>query len=377
MYQVHYLNSISPKGTALWTEDYQKVDNAAAADAILVRSAAMHDMELPENLLAIARAGAGVNNIPLQKCAEAGICVFNTPGANAEAVIELCLAALLLTSRKIFDGMEWTRSLAGREDALKVVEKEKSRFQGPEILGKKLGVIGLGAIGGGLANAACALGMDVLGYDPFVSVDAAWQINAKVERTESLDRIFKECDYISVHVPSLPATRGMLCEKNFKLMKKGARLLNLARADLAVDEDVLAALENGTLSAYFTDFPTGKLAGKEGVLATPHLGASTPEAEDNCAVMACDQLREFLENGNVKNSVNMPCIRLDRGEGARAGIFYYASEENEAALAKLTFGGKAVKGTRGAISYLLCEREDALDAAALRAVDGVVRVTIY
>ena len=375
--KIKLYNKIAACGLERFPASYEIGEDVTGAQGIVVRSADLHEVSFEPELAGIARAGAGVNNIPLEECTKQGICVFNTPGANAEAVIELCLAALLLTSRKIFDGMEWTRSLAGREDALKVVEKEKSRFQGPEILGKKLGVIGLGAIGGGLANAACALGMDVLGYDPFVSVDAAWQINAKVERTESLDRIFKECDYISVHVPSLPATRGMLCEKNFKLMKKGARLLNLARADLAVDEDVLAALENGTLSAYFTDFPTGKLAGKEGVLATPHLGASTPEAEDNCAVMACDQLREFLENGNVKNSVNMPCIRLDRGEGARAGIFYYASEENEAALAKLTFGGKAVKGTRGAISYLLCEREDALDAAALRAVDGVVRVTIY
>jgi len=370
-------NKIAACGLERFPASFTVGEEVKDAQGIVVRSADLHEVAMEESLLAIARAGAGVNNIPVEACTEKGITVFNTPGANAEAVIELCLAALLLTSRKIFNGMEWTRTLAGREDALKVVEKEKSRFQGPEILGKRLGVIGLGAIGGGLANAAIGLGMSVLGYDPYVSVDAAWHLNPAVERTENLERVFRECDYISVHVPSLPSTRGMLCKANLALMKKGARLLNLARADLAVDADVLEALENGTLSAYFTDFPTGALAGKEGVLATPHLGASTPEAEDNCAVMACDQLRDYLENGNVKNSVNMPALRLDRGEGARIGVFYRATEKNEAELAKLTFGGKSAKATRGGITYLLAERADKFELEKIRAVDGVIRATAF
>lgn len=375
--KIKLYNKIASCGLNRFPAAYEIGEDVADADGIVVRSADLHEVSFEDSVKGIARAGAGVNNIPLEKCTEEGIVVFNTPGANAEAVIELCLAALLLTSRKIYGGMEWTRTLAGREDALKVVEKEKSRFQGPEIFGKKLGVVGLGAIGGGLANAAVALGMSVLGYDPYVSVDAAWHLDPKVEKTENLDRIFKECDYVSVHVPSLPTTRGMLCKKNFDLMKNGARVLNLARADLAVDEDVLAALDSGKLSAYFTDFPTGALAGKEGVLATPHLGASTPEAEDNCAVMACDQLRDYLENGNIKNSVNMPCLALDRGEGARVGIFYRADPEGEAALAKLTFGGKAAKGTRGGMTYLLAEREEAFDLEQIKKVGGVVRVISY
>jgi len=375
--KIKLYNKIASCGLNRFPAGYEIGEDVTGAEGIVVRSADLHEVSFEKELRAIARAGAGVNNIPLDLCTKEGICVFNTPGANARAVIELCLAALLLTSRKVFHGMQWAATLAGREDALKVVEKEKSRFQGPEILGKKLGVIGLGAIGGGLANAAIALGMDVLGYDPYVSVDAAWHLDPKVEKTESLDRIFKECDYISVHVPSLPSTKGMLCEKNFRLMKDGARLLNLARADLAVDEDVIAALASGKISAYYTDFPTGKLAGKEGVLATPHLGASTPEAEDNCAVMACDQLREFLENGNIKNSVNMPSIHLDRGEGKRVGVFYRTGAETEAELAKLTFGGKSVKGTRGEISYLLCERDEAYDVEQIKQVGGVVRVTSY
>ena len=341
----------------------------------MVRSADLHEVAFPESLMGIARAGAGVNNIPLDKCTEQGIAVFNTPGANARAVIELCLAGLFLSSRKVAEGAEWAKTLAGREDALKVVEKEKSRFAGPEIFGKTLGVVGLGAIGGGVANAAAALGMTVLGYDPFVSVDAAWQLNPAVRKTDDLDQIFRECDYISVHVPSLPSTRGMIGKANLAKMKDGVRILNLARADLVVDEDVIEGLESGKIGAYFTDFPTGKLAGHDGVIGTPHLGASTPEAEDNCAVMACRQLADYLENGNIKNSVNLPAVQLGRGETYRVGVIYKA--EAEAEVQQLVCGGRKASATKGSIGYLLCESANEFEIEKINAVEGVIRVTSY
>ncbi len=375
--KIKLYNKIAKCGLDRLPEAYEVAEDIGEENGILVRSADLHQVAFPKSLAAIARAGAGVNNIPVEACSEQGIVVFNTPGANARAVIELCLAALLLTSRKVADGLEWTKTLAGREDALKVVEKEKSRFVGPEIFGKTLGVVGLGAIGGGVANAAAALGMKVLGYDPFVSVDAAWQLNPAVEKTDDLDLIFKSCDYISVHVPSLPSTRGLLGGKNIEKMKDGVRLLNLARADLAVDEDILQGIKSGKIAAYYTDFPTGALAGQEGVVATPHLGASTPEAEDNCAMMACAQIADYLENGNIKNSVNMPAVKLGRNEKYRIGIIMKADADTDAAVQKLVFGGNKASGTRGGYSYLLCERDTEFDSDAIRAVGGVLRVTSY
>ena len=340
MYQVKYLNPISPKGTALWTENYEKTEEVAEAQAIMVRSASMHDMELPENLLAVARAGAGVNNIPLDKCAEQGVVVFNTPGANARSVMELALCGMLLGCRDIVGGINWVQSIKDEGDVAKKVEKGKSKFAGHEIAGKSLGVIGLGAIGGLVANAAISLGMKVLGYDPYASVDAAWLLDPAVEKVDDLDRIFKESDYITVHVPSLPSTKGILGGANIAKMRDGVRLLNLARADLGVDADILAGIESGKIAAYYTDFPTGALAGQKGVVATPHLGASTPEAEDNCAIMAANQLVKFLSTGNIKNSVNFPAIDLPAHAGRNVLVLH---ANIPATIAKIA-GAVAEKG---------------------------------
>jgi len=375
--KIKLYNKIAKCGLDQFPAGYEIAEDLAEEDGIVVRSADLHEVEFPASLRGIARAGAGVNNIPLDVCTQKGIVAFNTPGANAQAVVELCIAALLLTSRKVSDGIEWSRTLAGREDALKVVEKEKSRFVGPEIYGKTLGVIGLGAIGGGVANAASALGMRVLGYDPYVSVNAAWMLNPAVKKVDDLDEIFRESDYITVHVPSLPSTKGILGGANLEKAKDGVRLLNLARADLAVDADILAGLESGKIAAYYTDFPTGALAGKPGVIATPHLGASTPEAEDNCAVMACRQLAEYLECGNIVNSVNMPCVRLAANGGARVGVFYENNEETDGAVAALLAGANLAKGTRGGVSYVIAERTAPFDLDKINAVGGVIRTISY
>ena len=306
MYHVHYLNKISPKGTALWTEDYQTVDQMENADAVLVRSASMHDMPLPENLLAVARAGAGVNNIPLTSCAEQGIVVFNTPGANANSVMELALCGMLLGSRDIVGGINWVQSIKGSGDVAKLVEKGKSQFAGHEIRHKNLGVIGLGAIGGPLANSARKLGMNVYGCDPFISIDAAWHLDSHIIRVKTRDEIYANSDIISLHVPLLDDTKKMINAEAISKMKDGVIILNFAR-DLLVDDDAMeAALKSGKVSRYVTDFPNDRTAGMEGVIAIPHLGASTEEAEDNCAKMAVRQVMNFLENGNIVNSVNYP-----------------------------------------------------------------------
>ena len=280
---------------------------------------------------------------------------------------------MLLSCRKISDGIEWAKSLSQNPDALKIVEKEKSRFAGPEILGKTLGVIGLGAIGGMVANAALALGMNVLGYDPFASVGAAWQLNPGVKKIDELDEIFAQSDFITVHVPSIPATRGIIGKENIAKMRDGVRIINLARADLAVDADVLEGIASGKIAAYFTDFPTGALAGKAGVIATPHLGASTPEAEDNCAAMACEQIADYLKNGNIKNSVNMPAVKLGRSYENRIGVILKTGTDIESFVA----GGNISRGTRGDFTYLLAERAEEFDLNAIRSVGGVIRVTSY
>ena len=318
MYQVKCLNKISPLGTSRLGENYQVGEDVENPDAILVRSAAMHDMEFNKNLLAIARAGAGTNNIPVERCVQEGIAVFNTPGANANAVKELVIAALLLTSRKIVPGIEWAGTLKGKGDEVgKLVEKGKSSFVGPEIAGKTLGVVGLGAIGILVANAAEALGMKVMGYDPFLSVEGAWGLSSNTQRALTLEEIYANCDYISLHVPLTPDTKEMINASTIAQMKEHVRILNFARGDLVNNTDLLKALSDGKVAAYATDFPNDALLGVENVLAIPHLGASTPESEDNCACMAADEIKDYLENGNIKNSVNLPNVSMPRENGAK------------------------------------------------------------
>ena len=317
MYNIHYLNPISEKGTALWTEDYQKCDNMEDAQAVMVRSAAMHELSLPDNLLAVARAGAGVNNIPLNKCAEQGIVVFNTPGANANGVMELALCGMLLGCRDIIGGINWVQTIKDQGDVAKKVEKGKSKFAGCEISHKKLGVIGLGAIGGPLANAARKLGMEVYGCDPYISIDAAWHLDRHIIRVKTREEIYSQCDIISVHVPLLDTTRKMINEEALSQMKDGVIVLNFARDALVDDDAMEAALKSGKVKRYITDFPNDRTAGMEGVVAIPHLGASTEESEDNCAKMAVRQVMDYLENGNVVNSVNFPTC--DMGMCTKAG----------------------------------------------------------
>ena len=317
MAKIKYLNPISPKGTALWTKEYETTENVEDAQAIMVRSASMHDMELPENLLAVARAGAGVNNIPLDRCAEQGIVVFNTPGANARSVMELALCGMLLGCRDIVGGINWVQSIKDEGDVAKKVEKGKSEFAGHEISQKRLGVIGLGAIGGPLANAARKLGMEVYGCDPYISIDAAWHLDSHIIRVKTREEIYANCDIISLHVPLVEDTKQMINEAALSQMQDGVIILNFAR-DLLVDDDAMAAaLKSGKVKRYVTDFPNEKTANMEGVIAIPHLGASTEESEDNCAKMAVRQVMNYLENGNIINSVNFP--NCDMGICTKAG----------------------------------------------------------
>lgn len=306
MFQYQCLNPISKVGLDGFTNDYTKTEEIEKADAILVRSASMHEMKLPENIQAIARAGAGVNNIPLQDCAEQGIVVFNTPGANANGVKEMVIAGMLLASRDIVGGVEWVKQEKDNENVGKLAEKQKKQFSGCEIKGKKLGVIGLGAIGAMVANTAIYLGMEVYGYDPYISVDTAWKLSREIKHIANVEDIFKECDYITLHVPLLDSTKGMISKDSIAMMKDGVVLLNFSR-DLLVDETALIdALETGKVKKYVTDFANSTVAGAKNTLVTPHLGASTAESEDNCACMAVKELRDYLENGNIHNSVNYP-----------------------------------------------------------------------
>ena len=322
-YKFACLNSISPIGLKNFTNRYEQVSELSEANGILVRSAAMHDMEFSDNLYAIARAGAGVNNIPLQKCAEKGIVVFNTPGANANGVKELVFAGMLLASRDIVEGVNWVRANKGKEDIAKVAEKEKKKFAGTELQGKKLGIIGLGAIGVRVANAAVSLGMDVYGYDPYVSVDSAWHLSRKITHVLNVDDIYKDCDFITIHVPLLDSTKHMIGKEAISKMKKGVILVNMARDQLVDEEAVVASIEAGKIRRYVSDFPNSTVAGKKGCITTPHLGASTAESEINCAKMAVDQLRDYLENGNIRNSVNYPnCEMGVCTSGGRICIFH-------------------------------------------------------
>lgn len=384
MYNIKTLNKISTVGLSRLGSDYTYGDDVQNPDAILVRSASMHEMDMPESLLAIARAGAGVNNIPLDKCSEQGIVVFNTPGANANAVKELVIAGLLLSSRKITAGIEWAKTLKGNGDAVgKIVEKGKSQFAGPEIKGKTLGVIGLGAIGALVANAAIALGMDVIGYDPFLSVDGALQLSRHVKHVTNLDEVFADSDYITVHVPLTPDTKNIICAENIAKMKDGVRILNYSRADLCNSEDVLAAIESGKVSTYVTDFATDNLLGVDGVIAMPHLGASTPESEDNCARMAADEIKDYLENGNITHSVNFPAAKMARTGDVR----YCVLHKNVPAVLQSVLSFVSQQGanvenmenkSRKDYAYTIIDvtgaSADLTDS--IKGVDGVIRVRV-
>ena len=386
MYQIHCLNKISPVGTGRFGEQYTVGAELAQADAVLVRSAAMHDMELPEQLLAIARAGAGVNNIPIDKCSEQGIVVFNTPGANANAVKELVICALLLASRKVARGMDWVKTLKGEGDQVgKLVEKGKSAFVGPEISGKALGVIGLGAIGILVANAAEALGMTVYGYDPYLSVDAAWGLSSSVHHARSLDEIYANCDYITLHLPQTPDTKNMINADALAKMKDGVRILNFARGGLVNSAELIAALESGKAAAYVTDFPDESLLDVEGVTAIPHLGASTPESEDNCARMAVDQVKDYLENGNIRNSVNMPAVSMARDPGLTRICILHRNVPNTISLFSGAVGDAGVNienmqsMSRGNYAYTIFDVSGDLSdeaAADLEKLDPIIRVRV-
>ncbi len=380
MYQVHCLNKISKVGLAHLTDQYECNDNFDAADAVLVRSAAMHDMEMKENLLAIARAGAGVNNIPLEKCAEKGIVVFNTPGANANAVKELVIAGMLLASRDIIGGIEWVKENKAEETIAKMVEKEKSKFAGCELLGKKLGVIGLGAIGAKIANTAVSLGMEVYGYDPYISVEAAWSLSREVQHIKNVEKIYTDCDYITIHVPALDNTKGMINQDTIALMKDGVVVLNFSRDVLVNDAAMAEALKSGKVKRYVTDFPNPASANMEHVIAIPHLGASTEEAEDNCAVMAVNQVMDYLENGNIKNSVNFPAC--DMGVCSKAGRIAIHHRNVPNMLAKFTGACSAeninisdmINKSMGEYSYTLMDIDSPATEAFVKVISEIPEV---
>lgn len=386
MYQIQTLNKISKKGLAVLDSNiYNVAEEMQNPDGIILRSFKMHDMELPDSLRAVARAGAGVNNIPIDKCTEKGIVVFNTPGANANAVKELVIAALLLSSRKIVQGIEWAKTLVGEGDAVaSLVEKGKSNFAGPEIQGKTLGVVGLGAIGVRVANAAHHLGMDVVGYDPFLSVDAAWHLTRFAHKANSLDELLSKADYVTIHVPATPSTKGMFNSEAFANMKKGARLLNFSRGELVDENDVQAALENEELASYITDFASEALLKNEKVICLPHLGASTPESEENCAVMAANELKDFLENGNIKNSVNFPNCEMGKADGARITVLH----KNVPSMIKNITDIFASKGvnianmlnkSKGDNAYTMIDVDGKCDTALvdeIEAMNDVIKVTL-
>ncbi len=377
------LNKIAACGTDLFGNAYNVSDAAENPAGILVRSAAMHDMELPASLLAVARAGAGVNNIPLDKCSEAGVVVFNTPGANANAVKELVIAGLLLASRKVVPAIDWAKTLKGEGAAVgKLVEKGKGQFAGPEILGKKLGVIGLGAIGVLVANAATALGMEVYGYDPYLSVDAAWALSRSTHHAATLEQIYAECDYITLHLPLNDGTRGMIGADSLAQMKDGVRILNFARGELVESEAMKAALANGKVAAYVVDFPSDEMLCVENVVAIPHLGASTPESEDNCAVMAVQELKAYLEQGVIRNSVNFPAMELEKSSAVRVCVLHrnvptmlaqISAVISEAGVNIDTLTNRSRKEYAYTVADISVDvAQDVLDKVA--AIDGVIRV---
>ena len=385
MTKVNCLNPIAACGLDLFSDNYEMVDSIDNAEAVLVRSASMHDMDMPESLVSIARAGAGVNNIPLEKCAEKGIVVFNTPGANANGVKEIVVAGLLLASRDLIGGYNWVKENAAEADIAKMVEKQKKNFAGNEIQGKKLGVIGLGAIGAKVANIAFRLGMEVFGYDPYVTVDSAWSLSRHIKHIKNVEEIYKECDYITVHVPALDSTKGMINKEAFAMMKDGVRILNFARDILVNEEDIKEALASGKVAKYVTDFPNPTIAGVDNVITLPHLGASTEESEDNCAIMAVKQTADFIENGNIKNSVNYPAC--DAGVCDTTARVCICHKNIPDMLTRFTgvFSkekiniANMVSKSKGDWAYTILDVESEVNDASkaeLAAVDGVVRVRI-
>ena len=385
MYKINCLNPIADVGLKNFSDKYQITADVQEADGILVRSASMHEMEIPAGLLAVARAGAGVNNIPLDKCAEKGVVVFNTPGANANGVKELVLAGMLLAARDVIGGIDWVKASADNADIAKAAEKEKKNFAGTEIMGKKLGVIGLGAIGVKVANAAVSLGMEVYGYDPYLSVNAAWNLSRSVKHVLNVDDIYADCDYITIHMPLLDSTKGMINAVSIAKMKEGVVLLNFARDLLANEKDVLEGLQSGKIARYVSDFPNPTTAGQKGCIVIPHLGASTEESEDNCAVMAVEEIMDYLENGNIRNSVNYPAC--DMGICSKAGrvAIFHKNIPNLITQFTAEFGVKGINisdmtnKSRGEVAYTMIDVESAPTAEiieALEKIDGVFRVRV-
>lgn len=385
MYHYYCLNPISEVGIDAMTENYVLVSDPKKADALLVRSAGMHDMEFSPELKAIARAGAGVNNIPLERCAEEGIVVFNTPGANANGVKELVVAGMLLASRDIIGGINWVQENEEDGNIAKDTEKAKKAFAGCELEGKKLGVIGLGAIGGLVANAGIHLGMEVFGYDPYVSVDAAWRLSRNIHHAKTVDELYKNCDYITLHVPATESNRGMIDKNSLGLMKKGVVVLNFARDVLVNEEDMIDALESGQVKHYVSDFPTPVIAGVKGAIVIPHLGASTAESEDNCARMAVRELMDYLEYGNIKNSVNYPdCDMGMPGDNKRIVLLHYNKPNMLGQFTKILADDNMniadlSNKSKGAYAYTMIDIDSDIPANVerdLRNIKGVLRVRV-
>lgn len=386
MYKLKTLNKIAQAGLDVAAGDGLSLDNETESpDAILVRSADMKSMELPENLLCIARAGAGTNNIPLDKCTEKGIVVFNTPGANAEAVKELVICALLMASRDVVGGIEWVHSIRENGDEIpKMVEKGKSSFIGPEIAGKTLGVVGLGAVGAKIANTALDLGMKVYGYDPYLSVDAAWRLSSQVKHATDIDTIFQNCDYITLHVPYMKETHHMFNREAFAKMKDGVRIINLARGELVDDEALLEAIDSTKVARYVTDFPNAVTANAPNTIPMPHLGASTPESEEKCAVMAAREAADYLLSGNIKNSVNMPAVTLERMGASRVCVIHKnVPRMLNGFLDRI--GGEninvahMINAARGNIAYTIIDTDTPVSTGileAIQALSDVIRVRV-
>ena len=384
MKKIKLMNKIAACGLDEFDKDYEVSEAVEAPDAIMVRSANLHEMEFNPELNAIARAGAGVNNIPLEECAKRGIVVFNTPGANANGVKELAIAALILASRDVVGGIKWAESIADDPNIAKTVEAGKSKFAGCEILGKTLGVIGLGAIGGLVANTAKNLGMKVVGCDPYITVNAAWHLSRAVHPAETYDEIYATADYITLHVPSTPTTKGMINKDTIAKMKDGVRIINLARADLVNSEDMKAALESGKVASYVTDFPTADMIGTKNTVSIPHLGASTAESEDNCAVMAAQELVEFLTTGNIKNSVNYPSVSIPHTGAARICICHKNVANMIAQITALVSAEginieNLSNGSKGDFAYTIVETLVSVPAevvAKMENIDGIIRVRV-
>lgn len=385
MYNIKTLNKIAKCGIAqLDPANYTVGDEVVNPDAIILRSFNMHEMELESNLKAIARAGAGVNNIPIDKCSEKGIVVFNTPGANANAVKELVMAALLISSRKIVEGIEWAKSLEAEGDNIgKAVEKGKSAFVGPEIMGKTLGVIGLGAIGVMVANAAAALGMNVIGYDPYISIDHAWGLSRNVKKAKTIKEIYENSDYITLHVPLTADTKESINKESISIMKDGVRILNFSRGELVNNDDLLAGIEEGKVAKYVTDFPNLKVINNDAIIPIPHLGASTPESEENCAVMAARELKEYLENGNIINSVNFPNATMDVSSNTRVCVAH-KNIPNMLSQISATFAEKHINienmlnKSKGDYAYTMLDVTSANDdvIGAIKGIDGILSVRV-